>query len=197
MIKKYSSRIGKIDEKIFRDNALWTLSIPLGNLIEVSGVILSIILLYWSNTLNSTPSKWLMTLASVFLFSATIHPLAHYIVGKLFGIKFIFYFLNGPLKIEPTIKTDYASYLRASPKKRVMLHLSGGIATSLSPILMLIVSNLIGLSLPYFIFGGLFLFFISTEFIPLLLIKIGSPKIIGLDFRKSDSYRAMREWNLI
>jgi hypothetical protein len=43
---------------------------------------------------------------------------------------------------------------------------------------------------------ALFLFFLSTEFIPLLLVKAGSPKLFGLDFRKSDTYRAMREKKL-
>ncbi len=123
--------------------------------------------------------------------------MAHYLAGKLFGISFTFYFLNGPIKIEPTVKTDYASYLKARPRQRAVMHLAGAIATTFSPLLVLVLGYFLGApTLPVFALVGLFFFFLSTELVPLVLTKLDSPKILGMDFRKSDTYRAVRELKL-
>ncbi|MBU4491683.1 MAG: hypothetical protein KKD69_04385 [Euryarchaeota archaeon] len=37
----------------------------------------------------------------------TLHPLSHYIIGSLLGIRFTHYYLNGPAKIEPTLKVVF------------------------------------------------------------------------------------------
>jgi hypothetical protein len=59
------------------------------------------------------------------------------VVGRLLGIRFTSYFASLPPPPLPGLKTDYATYLRASPITRVWMHASGAIATKLAPFLAL------------------------------------------------------------
>jgi hypothetical protein len=64
------------------------------------------------------------------------HGLAHWIVGRLAGIRFTHVFLAGPRLPHPGLKTDYASYLRASPRARAVMHASGAVVTMVLPFLL-------------------------------------------------------------
>jgi hypothetical protein len=68
------------------------------------------------------------------------HCLAHYIVGRLAGIRFTHMFIGGPPPPRPGLKIDYASYLRASPKIRAAMHASGAVLTKLVPFALLAAS---------------------------------------------------------
>jgi hypothetical protein len=196
LIEKYAERIGRIDQRIFRDRAPFTLGVASGNFLELLGVVASLAILAWGAAYRG-PYPWALPLIAALLLSTAVHPLAHLLAGKLAGIRFTFYFLNGPLRVEPTLKIDYATYLRASPRQRAWMHLAGAVATTISPLIVLIIAYFLGMPrLSLLALAALSLFFLSTEFIPPALVKLGSPKILGLDFRKSDSYRAMREWRL-
>jgi hypothetical protein len=61
------------------------------------------------------------------------HSLAHWIVGRVLGIRFTHVFLGGPKPARPGVKTDYASYLRATPRRRAAMHASGAVVTKLLP----------------------------------------------------------------
>jgi hypothetical protein len=63
----------------------------------------------------------------------TLHCPAHWVVGRLVGIRFLRYFIGGPLKVTPGIKADYASYLRASPGERAAMHAAGAVASKIAP----------------------------------------------------------------
>lgn len=65
--------------------------------------------------------------------SVTVHDLAHWVAGRLGGIRFVGYFLNGPFRIQPGLKVDYASYLRASPGARATMHAAGALASKAAP----------------------------------------------------------------
>ncbi|MBU4374420.1 MAG: hypothetical protein KJ714_08315 [Euryarchaeota archaeon] len=70
----------------------------------------------------------------------TLHPLSHYIIGSLLGIRFTHYYLNGPAKIEPTLKIDYFSYLKAPGKKRALMHVSGVVGTVAAPLIIALIA---------------------------------------------------------
>ena len=65
------------------------------------------------------------------------HSLTHWIVGRLVGIRFTHVFLGGPPPPRPGMKTDYATYLRASPTARAWMHASGAIVTKVLPFALL------------------------------------------------------------
>lgn len=193
---RFSGRIGSIDQEIFRRRVPLTLSMSSGNLLALVGVLLSLLLAVGSLRYHGQ-YLWTIPIVSALLLSASIHPLAHWLAGRLFRINFTFYFLDGPIKIEPTVKIDYASYLRAEPEHRAAMHLAGPAATAASPLIIALLLYLSGApQLSFLAPIALFLFFSGTEFVPLALVKLNSLKIFGLDFRKSDTYRAYREWKL-
>jgi hypothetical protein len=68
------------------------------------------------------------------------HCLAHWIVGRAVGIRFTHVFLGGPPPPRPGLKTDYATYLRASPRARALMHASGAVFTKIVPFALLPVS---------------------------------------------------------
>jgi len=68
------------------------------------------------------------------------HSLAHYVVGRIVGIRFTHTFLGGPPPPRPGVKVDYASYLRASPMSRAVMHASGAVLTKLVPFALLVAS---------------------------------------------------------
>jgi hypothetical protein len=71
--------------------------------------------------------------ASAGILSVSVHDLAHWAVGRLVGIRFVAYFLDGPFRIQPGLKTDYARYLRASPGGRAAMHAAGALASKVAP----------------------------------------------------------------
>lgn len=83
-----------------------------------------------------TSSRTTAGLALVFAggaWSVTLHDLAHWVVGRLVGIRFSSYFIGGPFPPRPGLKTDYATYLRTSPSARAWMHASGAMVTKLAP----------------------------------------------------------------
>jgi hypothetical protein len=68
------------------------------------------------------------------------HSLTHWIVGRAVGIRFTHVFLGGPPPPRPGVKSDYATYLRASPRSRAVMHASGAVVTKIVPFALLPVS---------------------------------------------------------
>lgn len=197
LVEKYADRIGEIDQKFFMEKVAITIPTSLGSMLALLGIVVSIILLLLGKDVLG-PYQLIIPFISALILSTVVHPLAHILAGRAGGIRFTFYFLDGPLKIEPSVKTDYSTYLRATPGQRITMHLAGPVATILSPLVVMIAAFLIGYPPnSLYVLVVFSLFFLITEFIPLILVKIGSPKILGIDFRKSDTYRVMREKKMV
>ncbi len=127
-----------------------------------------------------------------------LHPLSHALVAWLFGIRFHFYFLNGPALVEPTLKVDYASYVKTSSKKRALFHFAGVVNSVLVTLLVLLVSlyDVDASSETRIILAAIWLFTTASEIFPLILVRLGISKILFADLRKTDSYRTLREWRM-
>ncbi|MFQ5815378.1 MAG: hypothetical protein ACE5G7_02660 [Candidatus Hydrothermarchaeaceae archaeon] len=196
LVEKFGSRISEVDQKAFKNWAWLTVSITTGHVIELAGTVIALALLYTGLTTTTTLGGISLVLSALIL-SATLHPFAHYLVGNRVGIDFTFYFPDGPALIEPTLKTDYATYLKASPKDRAMMHLAGPVMTSLGPLIVLILGMASGaLTWAVVLVGVVLLFNASSEIAPLILLKLNVPKILFADFRKTDTYRTLREWKI-
>ena len=114
--------------KRFNERVRFTLNVPLGNLLEGAATIAILIMVFLID------SPWTLYISALALM-ATLHPLAHYLTGALSGIMFTHYYLNGPAKVEPTLRIDHVSYLKASGKQRALMHLSGVLGTVAAPII--------------------------------------------------------------
>ncbi|MCX9025296.1 MAG: hypothetical protein OIN85_04280 [Candidatus Methanoperedens sp.] len=120
--------IEKTSRKRFGEKVSFTINVTIGNLLEMVLTIAAIIL-----ALQAT-SNWMLYVSALILMAA-LHPLSHYITGAMSGIRFTHYYLNGPARVEPTLRIDYSSYLKAKASGRALMHLSGVIGTLAAPVI--------------------------------------------------------------
>jgi hypothetical protein len=95
-------------------------------------VLVALAIARWTATPEPVISGLLVVAAAGGL-SASVHGLAHFVVGRIVGIRFHSYFIGGPLKVTPGLKTDYETYLKTSPGSRATMHAAGALATKAAP----------------------------------------------------------------
>ena len=127
------TQIENLSRKRFEGKVSLTLGLFTGNLLEIIATIAAIVLAFRVNT------DWVLYLC-VLILMATLHPLSHYLAGRLFGIRFTHYYLNGPARIEPTLRINYFSYLKAKGVKRALMHVSGVIGTLAAPLIVALIA---------------------------------------------------------
>jgi len=127
------TQIENLSRKRFEGKVSLTLGLFTGNLLEIIATIAAIVLAFRVNT------DWVLYLC-VLILMATLHPLSHYLTGRLFGIRFTHYYLNGPARIEPTLRINYFSYLKAKGVKRALMHVSGVIGTLAAPLIVALIA---------------------------------------------------------
>ncbi|MFQ5976284.1 MAG: hypothetical protein ACE5J5_08225 [Candidatus Hydrothermarchaeales archaeon] len=196
LIEKHGDQIGRIDQKVFREKALLPVDTKIGHLLETIGTFFGFAFIIYAYQNPGTIMGITFVIACLILMT-TLHPLSHYVVGRNCGIKFTFYFLDGPAMIEPTLKTDYTSYLKTSPKSRAIMHATGPIVATLIPLAIGLLAYVWGApNWSYLILILIFLANIPFEIMPVLVAKTGLKGIIAEKSRKTDSYRALREWRI-
>jgi len=166
--------IEKTSRKRFGEKVSFTINVTLGNLLDTIITIAAIILAFQA-TSNS------MLYASALILMAALHPLSHYITGALSGIRFTHYYLNGPARVEPTLRIDYSSYLKVHAKGRALMHLSGVIGTLAAPVIVALIAVYKGESA-----ASVNLFYL---FILLIIFELLTSTKIG------DLMKAKREYN--
>lgn len=130
---------GRIDRKAFEKRVRPRLPVWLGNgvLLVQTGVLVTAAVV--AVRLARGPSETGATVAGILALvaagglSVSVHCPVHWLVGRLAGIRFLRYFIGGPLKVTPGIKADYATYLRVSPGARAAMHASGAVASKIAP----------------------------------------------------------------
>src|SRR3990170_2802071 len=157
-------QIEDLSLKRFRERVLFTLGVPLGNLLESAVTMVALVMAFQIN------SDWMLYISALVLMT-TLHPISHYVTGYMSGIRFTHYYLNGPAKIEPTLRIDHFSYLKASGKKRALMHVSGVIGTLAGPIISALIALMKGASAAAMNLIVLFLLLIVFEL--LTSTKIG------------------------
>jgi len=133
--------IGRIDRKAFESRKSFLLPVWLGNLVLLVGTLVVLALVpigirLADGRIGASPQPFwggLLILVAAAGLSATVHAPAHWLVGRLAGIRFTHYFLDGPFRIQPGIKTDYASYLRTPASRRASMHAAGALASKVAP----------------------------------------------------------------
>lgn len=133
--------VGRIDRKAFEQRTRVRFPVWFGNAALVLGTLVMLALVPVALRLadgriggdqRSDLAGALVIVAALGL-SVTVHDPAHWLWGRMGGVRFTHYFFDGPMKIEPGIKVDYASYLRANPSARAAMHAAGAVATKLAP----------------------------------------------------------------
>jgi hypothetical protein len=124
---------GSIDRKAFELAVRPRFPIWFGNAVLLGGMAVGAGAIVLAVRSSDATVSGVALVASAGILSVSSHDLAHWAVGRLAGIRFTSYFFSGPFPPRPGIKTDYATYLRASPEERVLMHASGAIASKLAP----------------------------------------------------------------
>lgn len=129
----WAEQAGRIDRKAFERGVRFRVPVWFGNIVLAVGVAagavaVAIALLAESETLSG--------LALVFAaldWSVAFHGLAHWLVGRLVGLRFLAYVFRHLVPPVPGLKVDYATYLRVPAEARAWMHASGAIASKLAP----------------------------------------------------------------
>jgi hypothetical protein len=123
---------------------LWT-----GTILELLGLTFGFLILFFAETVPNLWMSFILLLASWFCFWFFSHCLAHYVVGKILGIDFRFYFvgkssilkLNLPLISRfashiPVlgIKINQKSFQSVAKKRRAAMFASGAVASMTFPL---------------------------------------------------------------
>lgn len=132
LIEGHADRIGVIDSTAFRNWALMTVPLWIGNLVMIGGTLLGLALVGWSYALGGTGAAiaFLLGFGAILV---TTHSLGHLLVGALLGIRFTRWFIGTFRRPQPGVKLDYASYLRAPARSRAWMHASGAVVTKIVP----------------------------------------------------------------
>lgn len=193
----FAERIGRIDRLLFESKVWRKLGYGTGTIVELMAAVVGVIFLYLA-ALSTGIEGTVFYVASALTLMTALHPISHSIAARLTGIEFHFYFLNGPLLIEPTLKVDYSTYIRTSAGKRSFFHLAGALNSVIVTLLVFLAALYDPNAEPMakILLAAIWLFTTSSEVFPLLFTRLGIPKLFFADFRKTDSYRALREWRL-
>ena len=136
LVGRYATRIATIDRAVFRRRVRLVFPMVLGVIVLDLGLFGGLVLLGVA-TFVDHPWREILVLVAAGALDVTTHGLAHLAVGTLVGIDFTDWFVDLPKRPQPGFKTDYASYLRASPRRRAWMHAAGAIATKLTPFLVI------------------------------------------------------------
>jgi hypothetical protein len=128
---------GRIDRKAFEQGVRPRFPIWFGNAVLLAGAAVGAGAIWFALTTSDPTLSGVALIASAGILSVSLHDLAHWAVGRLVGIRFTSYFFGGPFPPRPGIKSDYATYLRAAPEERAMMHASGAIASKIAPFISL------------------------------------------------------------
>jgi hypothetical protein len=132
-VERYADRIGHIDQLAFEERVQLRVPIAVGTMALGSGALLGLGMV--------ATRKSLLLLMGAGLLLGTTHDLGHLVAGRLVGIRFTWWFLDGPTRVQPGLKTDYATYLRVPPRSRAVMHAAGALVTKVVPFAVLPLAN--------------------------------------------------------
>lgn len=132
LAKEFGNRIAAIDRRLFESKVKLRVPVWVGSVLLGGGTLAALAALLVARRF-AEPLRTVVFLGGFGLLIVAPHSLTHWLVGRAMGIRFISYFLGGPPPPRPGVKTDYATYLSVSPRRRAIMHASGAIVTKAVP----------------------------------------------------------------
>lgn len=133
LAEEYAARIASIDRRAFENGVKLRVPAGLGTALLAAGTGAAVVAIALSSGVSNRMVRSLVFLGAFAVLEVTTHSLAHWVVGRLMGMRFTYYFLGGPPPPRPGAKLDYATYLRVPPARRAAMHASGAVVTKLIP----------------------------------------------------------------
>jgi hypothetical protein len=131
--ERWADAAGAIDRAAFEARVKPRFPVWFGNLVLVAGTAFGIGAVVVALRTSDRTLAGLALVVAGGTWTVSLHCLAHWVVGRLVGIRFTAYFIGGPPPPRPGLKTDYGTYLRAEPGARAWMHASGALATKAAP----------------------------------------------------------------
>jgi hypothetical protein len=144
--EEFGSRIAAIDTKAFEQGVRLRVPAGLGSTALAGGAGAGVVALMVASGIQSRLVRTLVFLGAFGLLELTTHSLAHWMVGRMMGMKFTHYFLGGPPPPRPGAKVDYSTYLKVPPARRALMHASGAVVTKAIPFALIPVAVRLDLS---------------------------------------------------
>jgi len=129
----WADQAGRIDRKAFEGRVKIRFPVWFGNLVLAAGTLIGAGAAVVALRTEDPTLAGIALVVAAGAWAVSLHDLAHWAAGRLAGIRFVAYFFGGPFPPRPGLKTDYATYLRASPGTRAWMHASGALATKVAP----------------------------------------------------------------
>ena len=130
---RFADQAGRIDREAFEARKRFRLPVWLGNAVLLLGVAIGALAIVVAMKASNRTVAGIALIASAGILSVSVHDLGHWVAGRAGGIRFLCYFLDGPFRIQPGLKTDYSTYLRATPSGRALMHASGALTSKVAP----------------------------------------------------------------
>jgi hypothetical protein len=128
---------GRIDRRAFETGVRFRLPVWFGNLVLVLGIAAGAVGVGIALTTDSPElAGWALVFAALD-WSASFHAPAHWVVGRMIGMRFLAYYVHDLIPPVPGLKIDYETYLRTPPEARAWMHASGAIGSKVGPVLAL------------------------------------------------------------
>ena len=133
LVETLAGKIASIDRAAFRAGVRLRVPVWVGNGVLLLGVVAGSVAVVVSRVTDRPIISGIAAIAAGGIWSVSVHCLAHWITGRMLGLRFSDYFVGGPFPPRPGLKIDYESYLRAPASSRAWMHASGAIATKIAP----------------------------------------------------------------
>lgn len=177
---EYAGRIASIDRRAFEQGVRLRVPAGLGTAVLAAGTGTGVAALVLAGGVDSRLIRSMVFLGAFGVLEVSTHSLAHWVVGRMMGMKFTYYFLGGPPPPRPGAKLDYATYLKVPPARRAVMHASGAVVTKVIPFALIPVAR--SLDLP--------------GWVTLILVVVGIGQIVTdvlLSTKSSDWKKVKRE----
>jgi hypothetical protein len=135
--ERWADDAGAIDRSAFEARVRLRFPVWFGNLVLVAGTVFGIGAVIVALRVSNRTVAGVALVVAGGTWAVSLHCLAHWVVGRLVGIRFASYFFGGPPPPRPGLKTDYATYLRVEPGARAWMHASGALASKAAPFIAL------------------------------------------------------------
>lgn len=129
----WADEAGAIDRAAFEARVKLRFPVWFGNLVLLAGTVFGAAAVTLAVTSSNETVAGIALVVAGATWTASVHCLAHWLVGRAVGIRFTSYFFGGPPPPRPGLKTDYATYVRAEPGARAWMHASGALASKAAP----------------------------------------------------------------
>ncbi len=129
----WAEQAGRIDRKAFEARVRFHVPVWFGNLVLLVGTLVGAAAVAFALRTDSDAGAGLALVFAALAWSATFHVPAHWLVGRVVGMRFLAYYVRDLIPPVPGLKIDYETYLRVAPESRAWMHASGAIASKIAP----------------------------------------------------------------